>query len=195
MKSIAFVDFDHNIYDGDSMLDFLKLAVGKRKYRAAILRSAHFILGYKLNLISGHTAKEALLKQTIQGQSASSLKRVIEKFTTQIDHKVFPKAKSELQKHKSNGVEIVIVSASSPLWLKPWCDEQSFKLIATELETQSGLFTGKLKGKNCKGFEKVKRIQQQFDLSIYDQIYAYGDDKSDIPMLGLANQACDNLFD
>lgn len=195
MRSIAFVDFDHNIYNGDSMLDFLKLVMGERGLRIALLKSSHAIIAYKSKLISGHKAKEVLFKHSLRHQSPSSLKPYVDQFTESIDQKLYPKAVKELEKHKNNQVDVVIVSASSPLWLEPWCKNNNFGLLATELELKNGLFTGSLAGNNCKGLEKARRIKSVYKLEEYDQVFCYGDDKSDIPMLQLANQPIVNLFD
>lgn len=49
--------------------------------------------------------------------------------------------------------------------------------------------TGRILGRNCHGAEKVSRIREAFNLSDYDDIYAYGDTKGDKPMLALAKHA------
>jgi HAD superfamily phosphoserine phosphatase-like hydrolase len=86
-------------------------------------------------------------------------------------------------------VEIVIVSASPDNWLKAWCKQFGAALISTKLEVRDRKLTGKIDGKNCRGEEKVRRIRMQYDLSNYDEVYAYGDTKGDKPMLALATFA------
>jgi phosphoserine phosphatase len=58
--------------------------------------------------------------------------------------------------------------------------------IGTRLEIRDAKITGRIHGVNCNGVEKVNRIKQQFDLSGYDDIYAYGDTVGDKPMLQMA---------
>ena len=63
------------------------------------------------------------------------------------------------------------------------------RLLATELEITEGKITGKLRGKNCHGEEKVARIKAAYDLSKFENIFCYGDSEGDKPMLALATQA------
>ena len=91
--------------------------------------------------------------------------------------------------HQSQGHQIVIVSASTEYWLKPWTDAMGFDLLATQLEVKDQKLTGCYAGKNCHGDEKVRRIKAVYDLGQFDEIYAYGDTSGDKPMLALADHA------
>ena len=81
------------------------------------------------------------------------------------------------------------MSASPENWLNIWCNQIGASLISSKLETKNGKLTGKFDGNNCRGEEKVRRIRLQYDLSNYDEVYAYGDTKGDKPMLELATFA------
>jgi phosphoserine phosphatase len=65
----------------------------------------------------------------------------------------------------------------------------SLELIATKLELNNGLLTGKMRGKNNKGDEKVNRIKANWDLANYSDIYVYGDSYADKPMMALATKS------
>jgi len=82
---------------------------------------------------------------------------------------------------------VVIVSASAQDWIKDWCAETGVSMIATKLEVKEGKITGKIEGNNCHGKEKVRRINETYNLSDYNEIYCYGDSRGDKPMLGLGN--------
>ena len=69
------------------------------------------------------------------------------------------------------------------------------RLLATLLETENGIVTGKLSGKNCYGPEKVARIKSEFRLEEYDNIYAYGDSSGDTEMLAIATKPYYRKFD
>ena len=43
------------------------------------------------------------------------------------------KALKEIEWHKENGHDVVIVSASIDLWLKPWCIKNDVALISSIL--------------------------------------------------------------
>ena len=88
----------------------------------------------------------------------------------------------------------MIVSASISNYLKPWCDEMGFHLICTELEVKDGKLTGKFSTPNCNGTEKVRRIKEKYDLSIYDEIHVFGNSKGDFPMLELGTHKYYKFF-
>lgn len=89
---------------------------------------------------------------------------------------------------------VVVVSASIEDWLKPWCDENKVKLIATKLEFKNELITGRFASENCYGEEKVRRIKEVYALESFEYIYAYGDSSGDIKMLSLADEQHYKLF-
>jgi phosphoserine phosphatase len=65
--------------------------------------------------------------------------------------------------------------------------QQGLELIASQLEIKAERITGKIKGKNCHGQEKVRRILEKHVISDYAEIYAYGDSRGDLPMMELAS--------
>ena len=89
-----------------------------------------------------------------------------------IDSILRPQAMKQIAWHKEQGHKIVVVSASIACWLKPWCDKNNLDLIATKLEIKDGIVSGKFLSKNCYGIEKANRVQKQYNLSDYDNIYA-----------------------
>lgn len=100
-----------------------------------------------------------------------------------------PAGLQKLKWHQAQGHQIVIVSASTDYWLKPWTLGMGFELLATQLEINDNQLTGCYLGENCHGDEKVHRIKAAYDLAKFDEIYAYGDTSGDKPMLALAHHA------
>ena len=83
----------------------------------------------------------------------------------------------------------MIVSASPENWIIGWARSLKLSLIATELEINNEQLTGKIKGTNCHGQEKVRMIKETYYLSTYAEIYSYGYTSGDKPMLALAHYA------
>jgi HAD superfamily phosphoserine phosphatase-like hydrolase len=81
------------------------------------------------------------------------------------------------------------VSASIDLYLRPWAERYGFEeILASTLEVDSkGNVTGKLKGKNCCGVEKTKRLTNYLGPKETYQLYAYGDSLGDQELLALAD--------
>jgi HAD superfamily phosphoserine phosphatase-like hydrolase len=82
---------------------------------------------------------------------------------------------------------VAVVSASAENWVKPWCDKHNLICIGTKLQVKDNQLTGKILGKNCHGPEKVCRIKENFNLSQFDEIIAYGDTAGDKEMLDMAD--------
>jgi HAD superfamily phosphoserine phosphatase-like hydrolase len=98
-----------------------------------------------------------------------------------------PKAIKQIEHHKHNQETIVIVTASAENWVKPWCDAMNLHCLGTRLEVIENRLTGKYLGENCYGSEKVNRIKDQFDLSTFDKVIAYGDSSGDREMFAIAD--------
>lgn len=187
--NIAFFDFDGTITTKDTLIEFIKYAVGLPRFICGFIALLPMLVLFKLKLIPNYKAKQMMISYFFKGWS-------IEKFTIKaqgfssnmIDPIVRDGALKRLQWHKDQGDEIVVVSASMECWLKPWCEKYDLKLISTKLELENGVVTGKFLTKNCHGQEKVNRIKEKYDLNQYDKIYVYGDSSGDTQMLELGDE-------
>lgn len=190
-KAIAFFDLDGTITRGDTLLRFLV-------YDKGIVAVAVAFFKLIPPLIAGRSSsnlKEALIGYLYKGRAEADLKQKGIAFCSEVlPDMVMKDALDRIAWHKANGHEISVVTASSKLWLEPWCFSLGINIIATNYEVVNGKLTGKFEGKNCKGPEKVNRIKQVYDLKAYDEIYAYGNSKADEDMLGIATHPYMNLF-
>jgi HAD superfamily hydrolase (TIGR01490 family) len=186
-RRIAFFDFDGTITTKDSLLDFLLFKFGKTKtYLRLLLVSPYYVL-YMLKLIPVQTAKQKVLQQFFRNMPVEEFEKSCNDYTTAVlSSLIRKKAAHEIELLKEKGATIVIVSASAEDWIRPWAKTIGADVVATRLQVKDGKITGKIEGKNCRGKEKVTRIHEAYDLSNWDEIYAYGDTKSDKPMLELA---------
>ena len=69
-----------------------------------------------------------------------------------------------------------------------------FDLISTELEIIDGKLTGRFSTLNCIGKEKVRRLNEKYNLSEYDEIHVFGNSKGDLPMLELGTHKYYRFF-
>jgi HAD superfamily hydrolase (TIGR01490 family) len=189
-KEIAFFDFDGTITSKDTMLVFLRYLSGNLRYALKMLLLTPVFAALKAGLVSNHRAKEIMLTSFIGGMKEADLIRHCSDFSTQVLPSIIrPAALECILQHQHNQTEVVVVSAAPQYWVRDWCKSHNITLIATELEVIDGVLTGKLKGANCHGMEKVKRIFGKYDLTHYSTVHAYGDTPSDQPMLSLAAHA------
>lgn len=187
VKQIAFFDFDGTITTKDTMLEVIKYHRGQFWFYVGFLLNSPFLVAYKAGIISNQRAKERILRFFYGKKLREDFQADCDRFASDIiPGLIRPKALTEIKKLQENGIEVVIVSASAENWLTRWCNEQGVSLIATKLETRSNKITGKIEGNNCHGEEKVRRINERYQLADYGKIYCYGDTKGDKPMLKLA---------
>ena len=193
--SIAFFDFDGTISDKDSMVEFIKFAVGKYRYYYGLLKLSPTLVLYSLSIISNNIAKEKLLSNYFKGWYVEEFESLAEKYSeSALNQIIKPSAIEKIKWHQEQGHKVVVVSASIDSWLKKWCDHYQIELIATQLEFKNGKLTGRFSTKNCYGIEKVNRIKTQFDLTKFEQIYAYGDSAGDKEMLAISTHPYYKLF-
>ena len=186
---IAFFDFDGTITKDDSTAKFIRYFFGDLVFIKGVIILLPTIIAYKLKIVTNNEIKRRLITYFFKGIDIKHFTEKAKEFSlNMIDPLIRKKALDRISWHKSNGDELVIVSASINLWLLPWCEKNKISLIATELEIINNKITGNLISKNCFGPEKVKRILKSYDLSNYDCIYAYGNSRGDYEMLELATE-------
>jgi phosphatidylglycerophosphatase C len=189
-QPIAFFDFDGTITTKDTLLEMIKYRHGNAKFYLGLLLHSPYLVAYKAGIISNQLAKEKVLKLFFGRMTTEQFRQCCEDFAAEkIPVLIRKKALKEIDRLKQAGAEVVIVSASPENWLQPWCATLNLQLLATQLEVHNNTITGRIKGNNCHGEEKVRRIREAFDLSAYKEIYCYGDTSGDKPMLSLATYA------
>jgi HAD superfamily hydrolase (TIGR01490 family) len=190
MTTLVLFDFDGTITTDDSLIKFIRFVVGNTKFTIGMAVLSPMFIIYKLQLIPNYKAKQYMFSYFFKGMSEEKFMTVANEYSLKyIDTILRPKAMEKIVWHKKQGHKIVIVSASIECWLKPWCDKNKLELIATKLQIQDGIITGKFLTKNCYGIEKANRIQEQYNLNDYNYIYAYGDSNGDKELLELANES------
>ena len=186
-QRIAFFDFDGTITTKDTLLEFIKYYKGAARFYLGFLLNSPWLVAYKLKVISNQAGKERILTWFFGNTPQDKFQSRCNSFAAEIIPTLLrPKATQEIALLQQKGFTVVIVSASPEDWLRPWTEKIGVALLASRLETKNNKLTGKLAGRNCHGQEKVSRIKENYELSGYSDIQAYGDTSGDKPMLGLA---------
>lgn len=189
-KRIAFFDFDGTITTHDTLLEFIRFCKGSAGLYAGFLCKSPWIVAHKAKIISNQSAKEQVLRFFFRGDTLASFDERCEAFSREaLPRLIRPGALQEIARLKSEGVTVVVVSASPENWIRQWAAAQGVELIASRLEVVDGRLTGRIAGRNCNGEEKVRRILERHTVKDYSEVYAYGDTGGDRPMLQLATQA------
>ena len=100
-----------------------------------------------------------------------------------------------LRRHLANGDTVVFVSASYEVYLRPLARLLDVEhVLAARLEVgANGRYTGQLDGPNCRGAEKVRRLDQWRRETVGSDrpvwLTAYGDSRGDRELLAQADVA------
>ena len=186
--AFAFFDFDDTLAKGDSIFPYLLYAIKRGLApKWQLLKAAAGFIRWKIQPSSGRRVKEMSLS-FIKGRSVEEMDTFARDFFRDVQQKFFfEDAAPELFQLREQGVKIVVVSASSDSYMKVLPEFLPVDaVICTTCEIIDGRYTGKI-GKNCKGEEKVRRINAWLEaqgLSIdMEKSSGYGDSPSDAPML------------
>jgi HAD superfamily hydrolase (TIGR01490 family) len=94
-----------------------------------------------------------------------------------------PEALERLRWHQQRGDRVLLCSASPRMLLQPLADWLGVELLATELCTGAGGWQPRLAGPNCKGSEKVRRLEAHLGGLEDPPLEAYGDSRGDRELL------------
>lgn len=94
-----------------------------------------------------------------------------------------PVALERLRWHQNRGDRVLLCSASPRMLLQPLADWLGVELLATELRKRDGRWQPLLEGENCKGPEKIRRLQAHLGPLTSLVLEAYGDSRGDRELL------------
>ena len=191
-KTYALFDFDGTLIRGDSILLFC--LYGKRKGLLSCRGMAYSLwtaLLYGLRLCPPVRAKERAFSFLV-GKSAAEVQAIAEDFVqTILIPRLRPEGLQTIARHRAQGHEVLLVSASSYFYLKLLKEVLGVTdIICTRLDVdENGVFAGRVCGENCRGVQKPLRLAEYLaakgDRLDYESSWAYGDSSGDLPMLRL----------
>jgi len=187
---VVFFDFDGTLIKGDSLPRFLWFCTPLHKFIPKVFFSLPVMTKYFLKTIDNHTAKEKLFTIFFAGANKEEFMKNAGLFSRNIiPGLVGEEALRRLRWHQEQRHLCILISASIEEYLIPWAESMGFsKVLATRPAIgDNGGITGKFAGRNCEGFEKVRRAEECLgDLKGYE-IYVYGDSKGDKELLRIAD--------
>ena len=191
-RSVAVFDFDGTLTRRDTLLPFLRRTRGASRTSIALLANSMVLAR---GLVAGDdqrdAGKEAVLRHLLAGQDVEELQAAATVFAdVVIKRRLNPPVLERVRSHQAEGHELVIVTASPELYVGTIGERLGFHaVLGTRLETDgNGRLTGRLQGRNCRGAEKVERLQAW--LGVADAtVYAYGDSAGDRQLWDFADHA------
>jgi phosphatidylglycerophosphatase C len=191
-RVVAAFDFDGTITRRDTLLPFLVYACGRARVAAALAAVAPRLSLALAGRGSRDDAKVALLRRVVAGRDASEITAAGRAFADRLagDPGHFrADVLDRVRWHRDAGHEIVLVSASLTTYLDPLAPRLGFDtVLATTLEVApDGRLTGRRAGLNCRGAEKVARLDAWLAGSACT-LWAYGDSSGDDELLARADR-------
>ncbi|WP_016855061.1 HAD-IB family hydrolase [Halomonas smyrnensis] len=189
VRPVAFFDFDGTLTTGDTLMPFLKFVVGTPTYYAKLALVSPVLAAYFAKLLRNDIAKQIVLKQYLAGYHIDDLFERGQRFSDEVIPSMLrPEGMERLRWHQEQGHECVLVSASMDVYLNAWAKREGLsEVICTALEKDdSGHVSGSIRGGNCYGKEKHRRVLQWQSGKYLTDTYAYGDTSGDVPMLTAA---------
>ena len=184
--SIAFFDFDGTLTTRDSFLAFVRFARGRAAYWRGLVRLGFRIGRFYLGRYPNDQLKADFFSYFFGGMPEAELLRLGEDFAArELPRLCRPALVARLGWHRAQGHAVVVLTASSPIWLAGWCRAQQVQLVGTAFEVQHGRYTGRLAGPNCHGERKLQLVAELLAGRAYTETYGYGNLPDDAPFLSL----------
>ncbi|MGH8992500.1 MAG: HAD-IB family hydrolase [Acidimicrobiia bacterium] len=190
-RVVAAFDLDRTLTRRETLVPFVLRARG----RAATVRT---IVALPLPLARGLArdshrdhGKELFLERLLGGREVAPLAAAAEAFAGDVvAAHLRPDTHRQLEWHRAQGHELVIISASPELYVAPIGRRLGVDaVLATRLEVDAqGRFTGRFTGRNCRGAEKAVRLRDHLGAGgPVTTLFAYGDSKGDRELLAMAS--------
>jgi len=190
-KNIAIFDLDRTLTRGGSFSPFLLMFVGENTDKMFYVFAVLFqMLLYLLKLKTRKALKEYMLRAFMTGMSNNQVRKHSEKFVEKLEkkNKFFADGIKAIQAHKKKGDMVVIATASMDFYVEKIARKLGADhIIATTSVWEKGLFVPIIKGENCYGLEKARRVQAFLAKEKVAKVWFYSDHHTDQPTFELAD--------
>jgi phosphatidylglycerophosphatase C len=190
-KTLAIFDLDGTLVTRDSFLPFLvSYALQKRRY-GTLFVMPFWIALYIFRLISARTVKEKVLMLVFRGENRVDIARHAEAFCSNwVKSYLNETVVDRLRDHLGKGHRVILLSASPDIYVPVIGKSLGIsEAVCTRVGWNNDICTGQILGPNCKGEEKIRMLCEYLQLEGEPgPSYAYGDSKSDLPLLRWVNQ-------
>lgn len=185
-SAIAIFDLDGTLTTRDSFLGYL-LTFGRRYSRhRAMATLPLWIAGYLGKTLKDYQLKQKLIANFIVGADPDAISEHTAWFCDNwLPRHLHPVGNQLLQGHFQQQHRVILLSASPNIFVPQVAKALGIQeVVCTQVKQAGGVWQGELEGRNCKGEQKLVRIQSY--LESQDEpvgSYSYGDSKSDLPLL------------
>ena len=190
--TLAAFDFDGTLTVRDTVVPFLRRFTSRRRFAIGLLPRT-----LRLLPIAARRDRDRLRSiatdLVFRGRPVDEVDRHARAWGAEIvDRHLRHDTMERLRWHLDHGHDVVIVSASYDRYVRVVADRLgAIDVLATSLDTSDGVCTGRLAGANCRGPEKVRRLEgwlaargvARSDVTVH----AYGDSAGDRELMAWAD--------
>jgi len=187
-RTIAAFDFDGTMTRRDTLVPFLVTVAGRAPVAAALAAEAPRLSYAATGRGDRDEAKVRVLRRLLAGRDHADVTAAGRSFGAKLVRSgITTEARDRVAWHRREGHEIAIVSASLDVYLDEVAELLGVShVLCSRLEVDdNGRCTGGLRGRNCRGAEKVARLHALLDGADVE-LWAYGNGGGDEQMLALA---------
>ncbi|WP_392486342.1 HAD-IB family hydrolase [Haloimpatiens sp. FM7315] len=191
MDKLAIFDVDYTLTKRETAMEFMFFMMKKYpKFLLHFPKSVISALLYAIGIYKAGTAKEKFLG-FIDGIEEERMKKLAKEFYAKRLSKILYKdAIDTIRKLKSEGYRIILISASAEFYLNELYNIKEVDYVmGTRFEIKDGVHRRKIIGENCKGEEKVKRLEEytkKEGIEVdFKNSYMFSDSLSDLPLFKL----------
>jgi phosphatidylglycerophosphatase C len=195
---VAAFDLDGTLTEGGSVFPWLKSIAGRgRTWRAALSLAVPLMIGALRSSRWADNAKERLFLKLLAGIDEQVVMAESRTFAQDhLEHAGRASLLARLAWHRAQGHDVVVVSASPQLYVDVMTELVHARGgLGTRLAVDPrGRLTGGYLGKNCRGTEKMRRLDEWIAGRHYStppSVYAYGNSRGDRRMLAGATYPFD----
>jgi phosphatidylglycerophosphatase C len=189
---LAVFDLDGTVARHDTFGPFLWGYLWRRPWRLprALLglpAAARFVFNRDRGAFKG-----AVIHALLGGAKRASLDRWAARYVPAlIDRGLYAEALTAIAVHRTRGDRLLMMSASTDLYVPRIGQALGFdETICTEVRwREDGRLDGRLATANCRGEEKRRCLAAVIARDAPGRVYAYGDSRSDLPHMQLAQEA------
>lgn len=193
MPDVVAFDVDGTLTVRDCVLPFMRRVGGMGALMSASSRSAPAIVARRRDEVKAH-----FCRRVFSGRDVGEVDEIAHRFATDVARSWLRRdTLARLRWHQQMGHEVVLASASLRPYLMHLATHLGIEhVLCTDLVQSDGIYTGDLEGGNCRGAEKVARLQSWSSTrGLSDDLswltHAYGDSAGDREMLSRATRAHD----
>lgn len=185
---VAVFDVDGTLLRGDCLWMAARRAGSPLGRWRAVLCCLPWLVGWQLRRVTTGRFKQELIRafRICEAINEQQTELRSDRWLEALQQRLRPEALERLRWHQRREDRVLLCSASPRMLLQPLADWLGVELICTELERRDGQWCARLTSPNCKGPQKLRRLEAQLGPLTDLTLEAYGDSRGDRELLEAA---------